>query len=94
MKNRLLSLIAVLILFSVFNISKAENERILKVQLKANIDPRTNRLIELALEKAESDSMDAVIIEMDTYGGAVTDANDIRNAILEYDKPIHVFINT
>ncbi len=94
MNNRLLSLSAVLILFSVFNFSKAENERILKVQLKANIDPRTNRLIELALEQAESDSMDAVIIEMDTYGGAVTDANDIRNAILEYDNPIHVFINT
>ncbi len=94
MKYRLLSLIALILLLSSFNLVRADNERILKVQLKANIDPRTNRLIELALEKAKSDSMDAVIIEMDTYGGAVTDANDIRNAILEFKKPIHVYINT
>ncbi len=51
-------------------------------------------MIGLALEKANTDSFDAVILEMDTYGGAVNDANDIRNAILEFDKPIHVFINT
>lgn len=72
----------------------AEVEKVLRIELKANIDPRTNRLIELALEKANEEEFDAVIIEMDTYGGAVTDANDIRNAILEFDKPIHVYINT
>lgn len=74
--------------------AKADVEKVLRIELKASIDPRTNRLIELALAEAESEEIDAVIIEMDTYGGAVTDANDIRNAILEFEKPLHVYINT
>jgi membrane-bound serine protease (ClpP class) len=34
-----------------------------------------------------------MIIIMDTYGGAVNDADDIRTRILEYPKPVWVFIN-
>lgn len=34
-----------------------------------------------------------IIIEMDTYGGAVNDADDIRTMVLETNIPIHVFIN-
>jgi membrane-bound serine protease (ClpP class) len=30
---------------------------------------------------------------MDTYGGAVTDADDIRTRILNYEKPVYVWIN-
>ena len=30
---------------------------------------------------------------MDTYGGAVNDADDIRTMVLEFEKPIYVFIN-
>ncbi len=46
------------------------------------------------MEKAEEDGYSGVIIEMDTYGGAVYDANDMRNNLLELDIPVHVFINT
>ena len=30
---------------------------------------------------------------MDTYGGAVNDADDIRTRILDFNKPIYVWIN-
>jgi membrane-bound serine protease (ClpP class) len=30
---------------------------------------------------------------MDTYGGAVNDADDIRTRVLEFEKPIYVYIN-
>ena len=30
---------------------------------------------------------------MDTYGGALTDADEIRTAILNYERPIYAFIN-
>ena len=33
------------------------------------------------------------MIEMDTYGGAVNDADDIRTRILDFEKPIYVWIN-
>jgi membrane-bound serine protease (ClpP class) len=58
-----------------------------------NIDPRMNRKVKLALEDAQKQNADLIIIEMDTYGGAVNDADDIRTMILESKTPIHVWIN-
>ena len=63
------------------------------LKLDAEIDPRTNRYSELALEKAVEMEADYVIIEMDTYGGALNDADDIRTRVLEFEKPIYVYIN-
>lgn len=57
------------------------------------INPGMNRRVKLALEEAEKIEADLIIIEMDTYGGAVTDADDIRTMILESTIPIYVFIN-
>lgn len=63
------------------------------MEIKAEIDPRMNRYVELALEEASEQEADYVVIEMDTYGGAVTDANDIVTALLNYEKPVYVFID-
>jgi len=63
------------------------------MEIKAQIDPRMNRYVDLALTKAEELNVDYVIIEMDTYGGAVNDADDIRTRILEFEKPVYVYIN-
>ncbi|MFC3881666.1 nodulation protein NfeD [Algoriphagus namhaensis] len=66
---------------------------ILTFKIDEDIDPGMNRRVKLALEKAEEIEADLIIIEMDTYGGAVTDADDIRTMILESQIPIYVFIN-
>lgn len=63
------------------------------LKIQDNIDPRTNRYSELGLEKAEEAGADLVILELDTYGGALTDADEIRTRILNFDKPIYAFIN-
>ncbi len=52
-----------------------------------------NRYVELALEEAINVGARLVIIDMDTPGGALNDADDISTAILEFPIPIHVFIN-
>ncbi len=67
--------------------------RIFLMEIKGDIDPRMNRYVDLALTQATEEEADMVIIEMDTYGGAVIDANDIRTRILEYEKPVWVYIN-
>lgn len=67
--------------------------RVFVMELTSDIDPRTNRYTKLALDEATEQNADIVIIEMDTYGGAVNDADDIRTRILEYPKPVWVFIN-
>ena len=72
-----------------------ENEKSLVYHLKIQdvIDPRTNRYSELGLEEAQEADADYVILELDTYGGALNDADEIRTRILNYDRPIYAFIN-
>ncbi|MDH5396554.1 MAG: nodulation protein NfeD [Cyclobacteriaceae bacterium] len=67
--------------------------KVMVMEIKSDIDPRTNRYVELALEQAEEIGADVVIIEMDTYGGLVADAKDIVENILDFEKPVWVFID-
>lgn len=62
-------------------------------EMKSDIDPRMNRKVRLALEEANRIEADLIIIHMDTYGGAVNDADDIRTMILESKIPIYSFID-
>lgn len=64
------------------------------MEIKSEIDPRTNRYVELALNSAEQNKADIVIIEMDTYGGLVTDAKEIVDKIMDFKKPVWVYINS
>jgi len=83
------------ILTGYFNKSYGQKKEavIFVMEIDDVIDPRMNRYVELALENARELKADRVIIEMDTYGGAVNDADDIRTRILEFEIPIYVFIN-
>jgi len=67
--------------------------KVFLMEIRGDIDPRMNRYVDLALDQATEVNADIILIDMDTYGGAVNDANDIRTKILEYEKPIWVFIN-
>lgn len=73
--------------------SNTDEQKILVMKIDAEIDPRTNRYSKLALEEAADIEADIVILEIDTYGGAVNDADDIRTRFLELEIPTWVFIN-
>ena len=87
--------VLVLSLLPLFNIlgNNEEKKKILVGKIDNNIDPRTNRYSKLLLEEALDKDYDIVVIEMDTYGGAVNDADDIRTRILDFEIPIYVWIN-
>ncbi|MCH7399651.1 nodulation protein NfeD [Belliella sp. DSM 107340] len=70
-----------------------KTKKVYTFEITSDIDPRMNRKVRLALEDANAKNADMIIIEMDTYGGAVNDADDIRTMILETKVPIHVWIN-
>ncbi|MBX2841221.1 MAG: nodulation protein NfeD [Flammeovirgaceae bacterium] len=92
--NRFKLLLLLISLIQVpLNIFGQNNPKVLVFEIRAEIDPRMNRHVQLALEEADNQNADYVIIDMDTYGGAVNDADDIRSMILEYEKPVYVFIN-
>lgn len=67
--------------------------KVLHLKVLDNIDPRTNRYTELGFEKAKEMEADYVILALDTYGGALNDADEIRTRILNFDKPVYAFIN-
>jgi len=82
-----------LLLLIISGFPALSQSKVMVMDIKAEIDPRMNRYVELALEHAEEIEADYVVIEMDTYGGAVTDAKDIVERILNFEKPVWVFIN-
>ncbi len=63
------------------------------MEIKSEIDPRVTRYVDLALDHATKTDADIVLIEMDTYGGILTDAKDIVDRIMSFKKPVWVFIN-
>ncbi|WKN32798.1 NfeD family protein [Porifericola rhodea] len=67
--------------------------QVLVMELRSEIDARTNRYVELAFERADEIRADLIVIDMDTYGGALYDADDIRTRILESEVPVYVYIN-
>ncbi|NBW36883.1 MAG: nodulation protein NfeD [Cytophagia bacterium] len=68
--------------------------KVMVMEIKSEIDARTNRYVELALEHASKTEADIIIIDMDTYGGVLTDAKEIVDKIMDVEKPIWVFINS
>lgn len=69
-------------------------QKILVMEIKDIIDPRMHRYVDLGLKQAEESKSDVVIIEMDTYGGILTDAKEIVDKIMHFKKPVWVFINS
>jgi membrane-bound serine protease (ClpP class) len=68
-------------------------KKVFTFAIDQDIDPGMNRRVKLAIDQAEALKVDVILIEMDTYGGAVTDADEIRTRILESKIPVYVFIN-
>jgi len=87
----LLYLLPVLLLLPV--VTQAQKQKVLVMEIKSEIDPRTNHYTELALNYATEVKADHVLLILDTFGGALNDADEIRKRILEYPKPVYVFIN-
>ena len=93
MKSNILKVLLFSVLPLFFINANDKETKVLVGEIKSNIDPRTNRYTKLLLEEASEKNYDIIIIEMDTYGGAVNDADDIRTRILDFEKPIYVWIN-
>ncbi|MEQ8881183.1 MAG: nodulation protein NfeD, partial [Cyclobacteriaceae bacterium] len=72
---------------------QSDSITVLHMKVQANIDPRTNRYTELGLDHAREIGADYVILELDTYGGALNDADEIRTRILEFEIPVYAYIN-
>lgn len=64
-----------------------------RIRLDQDIDPSAQRLVTLGLEKALEADADYVILDINTYGGAVNAADSIRSAILRFERPVAAYVN-
>jgi len=80
-----------LILCSLIN-SNAQQKVVYKYTIDTEIGPSMTRLTNSAIAEAEKRKADYILIDMDTYGGLVDDADLIRTALLKTKIPTLVFI--
>lgn len=63
------------------------------VHVEGLIDNGLNTYIRRALDRAESNGATGVVLHMNTYGGLVDAADNIRTALLEAEIPVVVFVD-
>ncbi len=71
----------------------AEKKLVYQFKIMENIMPGTWRKTRQAFAEADSLKADLFLIHMNTYGGAVVDADSIRTKILNSPIPVYVFID-
>lgn len=74
---------------------KADNKNplIYKINIKQNIGSNTWVYLQNGLHEALNNGSDCVLIHMNTYGGSVVEADSMRTAIINFPKPVYVFID-
>jgi len=63
------------------------------MKLEGMIDPGVSAFVERVIEDAAANEVDAIVFEIDTFGGRVDAATVIRDAILDSDALTIAFIN-
>ena len=79
--------------FPILLVAQNEKKKVMVMEIKAEIDPRMSRYVKLALANAEKTNADYIIIDMDTFGGALNDAKEIVDMLMDEKRPLWVFIN-
>ncbi len=80
-----------IILCSLVNIH-SQDKLVYKFDIHQEIGPSVTRLTEKAISEAEKKKAAFILVDMDTYGGTVDDADKIRTALLKTKIPTLVFI--
>ena len=84
------------LLFTLISLVASGNDSLkvfYRIRIDMDIDKASQRKVVTGLEKALETDADYVILDLDTYGGAVDAADSIRSAILRYEKPVIAFVN-
>lgn len=72
---------------------QATRAQVFYFNIRAEIDPRTERKLSLALQEAKEKQAKVVLLELNTFGGQLNSADSMRRALLDYPLPVLVWIN-
>jgi len=85
-------LLSVILIFLPF-ISSSQEKRIFVIPVKGEISKATERTLSKGLQQADENGYDFVIVQLNTYGGAVASADSMRSALLRFPVPVAAFID-
>ena len=68
-------------------------QKVYRVPIQGVIDLGLPTFIERVIQEAENDQVEVIIFDIDTFGGRVDAATQIKDAILDSDVPTVAFIN-
>jgi len=74
---------------------KTENKKaiIYQINIQTEINATSRIYLSNGLKEANELNADAILLQMNTYGGTVVDADSMRSAILYSPIPVYVFVN-
>ncbi|MBL7870390.1 MAG: nodulation protein NfeD [Cyclobacteriaceae bacterium] len=75
-------------------IAQNEKKKVMVMEIKAEIDTRMARYVRLALDHAEETNADIIVVDLDTFGGGLSDAKEIVDWIMDVKIPVWVFIDS
>ena len=64
-----------------------------RIRLDRDIDKSAQRMVVEGLDRAAKAQADYILLDLDTYGGAVDAADSIRSAILRCETPVLAYVN-
>jgi membrane-bound serine protease (ClpP class) len=90
----LLVIIIIFVFFSLISLNSFANEKdiVYLISIKGTIDLGLSSYVNRALEEAVSNKADAIILEIDTFGGRVDAATKIRDKVMDLTIPSVAYI--
>ena len=73
-------------------VTQAQERHVLLVQVNGIIDPVVERFIARAVERAEEEGAELLVIQLDTPGGLLSSTRKITQHLLEADVPTAVYV--
>lgn len=93
MKTKNLILLFILFLTSFYSFSKEDETKIYYLKLHAEIDKAASRLIKKGIDEAEKQKANILVLDLNTFGGLLDAADDIRRHLLSTKLKTVVWIN-
>lgn len=86
-------LVILFLCFSFLGLAQSKSNTVIHVKVQEEIAPSATRLVLKALTEAEQKQARLILLELDTYGGLLLEADSIRKRIIDCKTPVYVFIN-
>lgn len=87
-------IIMIIMLIAIPNFSFGESEdKVYIVPINGEINRATKNYVKDVLDDLNGEDVDAIIFQIDTYGGLISEANDIKDMILSTNIPTISFVN-